>query len=115
MQKGVVRGLKLVIVLAIIGAFVWFLILSPMMTFRDNEKKLEEAARNYYEMNTDKLPTGERVSTLSLNTLYKKSYLKEDFKIPYSEKLCSIEKSWVKVKRAENGEYQYYVYLDCVF
>lgn len=113
MQKGFVRGLKLFVVLAIVGAFVWFLVLSPMITFRNNEKTLEDAAKDYYERNSDRLPTGERVSTLSLSTLYKQSYLKEDFKIPYSEKLCSIENSWVKVKRGADGKYEYIAYLDC--
>lgn len=113
MQKGFVRGIKLFVVLAIVGAFVWFLVLSPMITFRNNEKTLEDAAKDYYERNSDRLPTGERVSTLSLSTLYKQSYLKEDFKIPYSEKLCSIENSWVKVKRGADGKYEYIAYLDC--
>ncbi|MBR3210925.1 MAG: DUF5011 domain-containing protein [Bacilli bacterium] len=105
-------GIKIIVVLAIVGLFVWFLVISPMLTFRHNEQVLEDAARRYYELNPDKLPTGERVKTLSLNTLYKQSYLKEDFKVPNSKKLCSLEKSWVKVRR-ENGAYRYYVYLDC--
>lgn len=113
MQKGFVRSIKIIIVLAIIGAFVWFLVLSPMITFRNNEKTLEDAAREYFEINSDKLPTGERVKTLSLSTLYKQSYLKEDFKVPYSDKLCSIENSWVKVRKGANGEYDYISYLDC--
>ena len=112
MQKKSYRGIKFIVVLAIIGAFVWFLVVSPMLTFHKNEKMMEDAARRYFELNSDQLPTGERVKTLSLNTLYKKSYLKEDFRAPYSNNLCSLEKSWVKVKR-ENGEYQYYPYLDC--
>lgn len=113
MKKGLANFLKFLVVIAILGSFVWFLILSPMISFRNNEKKLEEAARYYYEMNSDKLPTGERVSTLSLSVLYRKKYLTEDFKVPYSDKLCSIEKSWVKVKRDKDGKYKYYVYLDC--
>ena len=112
MNKGLVKTIKLLIVIAIVGAFVWFLVLSPMITFRNNEKTLEEAARRYFELNKEQLPTGERVKTLSLNTLYKKSYLKEDFKTPYAGQLCSLEKSWVKVRRV-NGEYKYYVFLDC--
>lgn len=113
MKKSLANFLKFLVVIAILGSFVWFLILSPMISFRNNEKKLEEAARYYYEMNSDKLPTGERVSTLSLSVLYRKKYLTEDFKVPYSDKLCSIEKSWVKVKRDKDGKYKYYVYLDC--
>lgn len=112
MQKGYIKGIKFIVVLAIAGAFIWFLVLSPMITFHNNEKILEDAARRYFDLNQDQLPTGERVKTLSLNTLYKKAYLKEDFYAPYSQQICSLEKSWVKVRR-ENGEYKYYIYLDC--
>ena len=114
MQKGFDKRIKIIIVIAMAALFVWFLILSPMIQFHHNEKTFEEAARRYYELNSDQLPTGERVKTLSLSTLYKKSYLKEDFHVPYSSKLCSISDSWVKVRK-ENNEYRYYVYLDCGF
>ena len=114
MQKGFDKRIKIIIVIAMAALFVWFLILSPMIQFRNNEKQFENAARRYFDLNSDQLPTGERVKTLSLNTLYKKSYLKEDFHVPYSSKLCSITDSWVKVRR-ENNEYRYYVYLDCGF
>ena len=112
MQKNGLKTIKIVVFIVIVGLLVWFLGLSPMLTFRKNEKTLEDAARRYYELNQEQLPTGQRMKTLSLNTLYKKSYLKEDFKAPYTNGLCSLEKSWVKVRR-ENGEYKYYVYLDC--
>ncbi len=114
MQKGFDKRIKVIIVIAMAALFVWFLILSPMIQFHNNEKMFEDAARRYYELNSDQLPTGERVKTLSLSTLYKKSYLKEDFHVPYSSKLCSISDSWVKVRK-ENNEYRYYVYLDCGF
>ena len=106
------RALKLILVLAIVGTFVWFLVLSPMITFQKNEKIMEDAARRYFELNSDELPTGERVKTLSLSVLFKKSYIKKDFYAPISGKACSVENSWVKVKQ-ENGKYRYYVYLDC--
>ncbi|MBQ3306759.1 MAG: DUF5011 domain-containing protein [Bacilli bacterium] len=106
------RALKLILVLVIVGIFVWFLVLSPMITFQRNEKIMEDAARRYFELNSDELPTGERVKTLSLSVLFKKSYIKQDFYAPISNKACSVENSWVKVKQ-ENGKYRYYVYLDC--
>ena len=112
MQKGFIRSIKFLIVLVIIGLFVWFLVLSPMITFHSNEQKLEEAAKRYFEINKNLLPTGERVKTLSLKVLYDQSYIKEDLYPPYSHNTCSVDNSWVKVRR-ENGHYQYYVYLDC--
>jgi len=105
-------GLKIFVVVAIILAFVWFLVISPMITFKSNEKKIIDAAESYYEYYSSELPTGERVKTLSLSALYDKSYLKENLFAPISNKACSVEKSWVKVKRV-GGHYKYYVYLDC--
>ena len=112
MQNRYLKTIKFLIVVAIIASFAWFLVLSPILTFHQNEKTLENAARRYFELNSDELPTGERVKTLSLSVLYKQAYLKEDFYAPISSKACSVEKSWVKVRR-ENGDYRYYIYLDC--
>ena len=83
-----------------------------MITFHKNEESLENAAKRYFEINKEQLPTGERVKTITLKELYNDSYLKEDFYSPYSKKSCSITNSWVKVRR-ENNEFKYYVYLDC--
>ena len=104
--------LKLIIVLAVICCLGWFCIVSPYLSFLSNEKKLREAVERYFELNPNELPTGERIKTLTLNTLYHKSYLKDDLFIPFTKKTCSIEKSWVKVRR-ENNDYHYYIYLDC--
>lgn len=104
--------LKLIIVLAVVCTLGWFCIISPYLTFLNNEKKLREAAERYFELNQGELPTGERIKTLTLNTLYHQSYLKDDLFIPFTKKTCSIEKSWVKVRK-ENNDYRYYIYLDC--
>ena len=112
MNNKIINKIKFLVSIAIVMLFVWFLVLSPMISFHRNEKELEEAAKRYYELNSNQLPIGERVKTLSLSVLYKGAYLKHDFKIPYTKKMCSVEKSWVKVKRVD-GEYKYFVYLDC--
>ena len=112
MKNKFIVKIKVLICVVIVLLFIWFLVISPMITFHSNEEKLEKAARRYFELNSDKLPIGERVKTLSLSDLYKGSYLDSDFKVPYSGKMCSVEKSWVKVKN-NNGEYKYYIYLDC--
>lgn len=112
MNKKVLSKVKLFITAVLVLAFVWFLVVSPMITFHDNEKKLEDAARRYFELNSNELPTGDNLKTLSLKTLYRKAFIKKDLYIPYTDKTCSIENSWVKVRR-ENGEYVYYTYLEC--
>lgn len=113
MNKKFLGKLKFLITIAIVCLFIWFLVIGPMIKFKNYEETFRDAALRYYELNSKELPTGERVKTLSLNALYKSSYLKEDFYVPNSNKTCSIEKSWVKVRRDKNGEYEYIVYLDC--
>ena len=112
MNKSMIGKIRLLIVVAIIGVFVWTFILSPMLTFKSNEKKLEDAARRYYELFPNSLPTGERVGTVTLETLYRKSFIEKDIFIPLTKKTCSVTNSWVKVRK-ENGEYKYYTYLEC--
>ncbi len=112
MNKKVKKVLKLVITVVIIGLFVWFLVINPFLKFKDYEKTMTEAAERYFRHNENELPTGERVKSISLQDLYYKAYVKEDFYIPYTKSPCSLTESWVKVKR-ENGEYKYYTYLQC--
>ena len=111
-MKKIGKKWKLIGVVILGLVFIWLLIVLPYLTFSKNEKSLEEAAKRYFELNPNELPTGERFKTLSLETLYRKSYLKEDLYIPYTNKTCSIKNSWVKVRK-ENGVYQYYTYLKC--
>ena len=111
-NKNNANTIKLIITIVIVFCFVWLLIVSPMMTFHKNEQILTDAAKRYFELNSNLLPTGERVKTVKLNTLYHQSYIKKDLYIPYTHKTCSVENSWVKVRR-ENNEYRYYTYLEC--
>ena len=112
MKNGGLKKIILIVVIIIIVLGIWFLGVSPILQFHKNEDMLTEAAKRYFELNKDRLPAGERVRTLSLNTLYKESYLDKDFKMPYTGNVCSLTNSWVKVSRV-NGEYKYYTYLDC--
>ena len=112
MTESVRKKLKLIISIAVIVCFVWFVIVSPLISFRSNEKAILDAAKRYYELNPRELPTGERIGTVGLDTLYHKGFLEKDIYIPYTKKSCSISNSWVKVRR-ENEDYKYYVYLEC--
>ena len=112
MNKKISKKIKFLLFIVIVLLLSWFLYVSPMITFHNHEKNLENAARRYFELNSSLLPTGERIKTISLNTLYHGSYIKGDIFIPYTHKTCSVDNSWVKV-RQENGEYKYYTYLQC--
>ncbi len=111
-NKGLVRLIRLIITVAIICLFVWYFVLSPYITFRQNEKEMIKAAERYYEINLDKLPTGTRISTVTLQTLSREKYIDKDFYVPFSKTPCSITNSWVKVKHTDSG-YKYYAYLEC--
>lgn len=112
-KKKIAFNIKFIISLIIVGLFVWYLIISPMMKFHDNEKQMINAAKRYFEINSNELPTGKRIKTLSLSTLYSKSYLENDFYVPYTSNVCDQTDSWVKVRKNNSGEYEYLVYLDC--
>ena len=111
-KKKAMKYLKLVIVIAVLALFLWFLVINPLITFKGYEKEVENAARRYFEINERELPTGTRIKTISVQKLFDQSYLKEDFYVPLSKKPCSITESWVKVRK-EEGEYKYYTYLKC--
>ena len=112
MNKKIFGKIKGLIIIGIVGVAIYFFVVGPTITFKKNEKMLENAARRYYELNSGELPTGQRVKTLSLQTLYHKSFLEGDIFRPLSKKTCNLSKSWVKVKNVD-GEYKYYTYLDC--
>lgn len=112
-KKKIAFNIKFIISLIIVGLFVWYLIISPMMKFHDNEKQMINAAKRYFEINSNELPTGKRIKTLSLSTLYSKSYLENDFYVPYTSNVCDQTDSWIKVRKNNSGEYEYLVYLDC--
>lgn len=112
-KKKIAFNIKFIISLIIFGLFVWYLVISPMMKFHDNEKQMINAAKRYFEINSNELPTGKRIKTLSLNTLYSKAYLENDFYVPYTSNVCDQTDSWVKVRKNNSGEYEYLVYLDC--
>ena len=112
MNRKLKKYLTIILIVVVAALFLWFVVIWPMYEFKKDEKMLEDAAKRYYELNSTELPTGSRIATVSMQTLYHKSYLKEDFYIPYTKEPCSLKESWVKVKK-ENGEYKYYTNLKC--
>lgn len=112
-KEKILKYIKVVITIAIPCLFIWFLIINPFIGFKKNEKTLEDAAKKYYQLNDDKLPTGKRLATVTMKTLFDKEYITKDFYIPYTNKPCSVSNSWVKVKQTDSGDYKYYTYLEC--
>ncbi len=110
----VVKKIVYISVAVVALLIVYVLLLRPFLTFKSYEKQMEKAAKRYYEINSKLLPTGKRISTVTLKTLANQKYIEEDFHVPLTANNCDIEKSWVKVK-TEGSDYKYYVYLDCGF
>ena len=59
---------------------------------------MQSAAKRYFELNPSKLPREGMMATVGLAKLYSKNYL-DALYIPYTKKMCSVEDSWVKVKK----------------
>lgn len=102
----------LLVCIAVVVLLVWFIFIGPYVTFKSREKEVLNGAKRYYEINASKLPTGTKVATLSLKTLYDKDFVDSSPNSVYATNKCNIDKSFVKVRK-ENGEYKYYVYLEC--
>lgn len=109
------KQLKTITISIIVIALIWVFVINPVITFKRNESALASAGKRYFETFTSELPTGERISDVTLQKLYEKGYITTDFYIPYrplSKKTCSVTESWVKVKKVD-GVYKYYTYLKC--
>ena len=106
------KKIKFLVILGVLVALAWILVINPKLTLQKNEKIIENAAKRYFELYSNELPSGTRVRTLSLQKLYDAGLIEGDIFVPLSKKTCSNTNSWAKVRR-ENGEYKYYVYLEC--
>ena len=106
------RLIKLAVTLLVVIILVWFIVIHPLVKFKNMEKEVKEATQRYFEINNKQLPTGKNSKRVSLNELYKKDFIIDDLKSPYTSKYCDSDNSWGRVV-SNNGEYEYSVYLKC--
>ncbi len=112
-KEKIIKYIKIILIVVVIFFLAWHFYLYPKIVFKENEKKLKEAGIKYYEINSTRLPKEEgRVISVSLDTLTKQKYLKEDLKTANGKKLCDLTASNVKTT-IKNGKYVYYTYLKC--
>lgn len=112
MEEKNMKKIKLFITVVIIGLVVWFIVIYPLLKFKSMENKMIEATKRYFEINESKLPRGTKSKKVSLDTLYKKDFLMEDLRAPYTNSFCNSEASWGRVSK-KNDDYEYSVYLNC--
>ena len=111
-KKRVIKYFKIIVTVGLVILGIYYVALRPYVEFKQNEKLMEEAAKRYYYLNEDKLPTGDRIDTITLKELYRGKYVDKDIYLPYGKEPCSVENSWVKVRNVDNN-YKYYTYLEC--
>lgn len=110
-KKKVNKTVTIVIAVAVILFIVWFVIVYPLIDFNKKEQSVLDASKKYYEKNSNLVPDEGEMSTVTLRTLLSQKYV-STIKSTYGAEYCDVDQSWVKVKR-KNGNYDYYVYLDC--
>ena len=103
---------KIILIAASIILILLFVLVIPYIKFNSIEKKVLESGKRYYEINSSHLPTGNKIKEIDLKTLYVKDFLDEDLKVEITDRKCSLDNSWIKVKKV-NNKYKYYVYLEC--
>lgn len=109
-RVGIIIIVVFVVVLLLL--LIWNFWLQKLYLFTKNESLLEKAGKDYFELNSKKLPNEDNgVSTVSLQTLYKEKWISSVY-VPGTDKLCDIKNSWVKVRK-EDGVNVYYTYLSC--
>ena len=112
MNEELVKKIEKYTILAMILVVIYVAVVNPFIKFKKNENTLKNAVKKYYEINEAKLPTGRRVATVTLQTLYDEKYIEENLQMPMIKSVCSGDKSWGKVTKVDS-ELKYYTYLEC--
>ena len=112
MNEQMIQKIKKYTIIVMVVVCLYFFLARPYIQFKKDENTMLNAVKRYCEVNENTMATGRRVSTITLDTLFKEKYLDKDFHIPFSKKVCSPTKSWAKVTKVDS-ERKYYIYLDC--
>ena len=97
--------------LIIIGALSWEFFFSIFYQFQKQESMFLDGVKSYYDTYPRYLPKKGETREVTLQDLYDVSKI-DTLYVPGSKKLCDTE-SWVRVYQNENGDYEYFVNLEC--
>ena len=110
--KKIIDKLFIIFVILISFFLIWTLFIKNIYTFKKMENSMQDAGKMYFERNLNKYPKSiNGVSTVSLQKLYDRKLINALF-VPGKKKFCSVDDSFVKVKKTKTG-YVYYTYLKC--
>ncbi len=109
-QKKYLKLLGIILGIVVLLAIVFLFLIYPHVVFATYERKLEDAAKRYYEVNYNVLKK-DGFRTLTYEELYDQKYI-EELQIPFRSGICDLKSSWVKTD-TEDGKTTYYVYLQC--
>jgi len=109
-RKPIVFFIVVSILLLVVGYVWWMIYDSKLEEFKNNERILEEAVREYYEYRPELLPKSGETREVKLEKLFQEERI-ESIYIPGTKNICDTD-SWVRVRNNE-GTYEYYTYLKC--
>ena len=117
-QKGTAIKIQKIIIISsvglfliIIGALSWEFFFSRYYQFQKQESMFLEGTKSYYDTYPRYLPKKGETREITLQDLYDTSKI-DTLYVPGSRKLCDTD-SWVRVYQSEDGDYEYFVNLEC--
>lgn len=99
------------IIFITIGIVSWEFFFSRFYEFQTQEKMFLDGTKSYYDTYPRYLPKEGETREITLAELYDAGKV-ETLYVPGSHKLCDTD-SWVRVYKNKNGEYEYFVNLEC--
>ena len=97
--------------LIIIGALSWEFFFSRYYQFQKQESMFLDGVKSYYNTYPRYLPKKKETREVTLQDLYDTGKI-DTLYVPGSRKLCDTA-SWVRVYQNEDGDYEYFVNLEC--
>lgn len=97
--------------LIFVGILSWHFFFSRYYQFQKQENMFLEGTKSYYDTYSRYLPRKGETREVTLQDLYDAGKV-DTLYVPGSKKLCDPD-SWVRVYQNEDGDYEYFVNLEC--